>query len=318
MMNKFFKIFLSTLIFPFITLSAQTDCIDGWKASLELLLWSAQQSGSDNWGQIFENPSVNKNIEILDVPFGINAGVRGSLSKENNSYETLLKYTWFSQTGNNQAQVNNPSYITSSFEGNLFIGNSDGSGLSGPTYRFAKISWNICFNMTDFELASSWYSCRSLKLRPFIGIKGGSINQTINTYWAQPTTGSFTATEDLKNNFWGIGPSIGIDTNWHLIDCLSLFGNVSGALVIGRWTFYDTYKNTEPKEIIINNPTRSGTSPMLSLFIGAQYNINRFNFKVGYEAQIWFEQFKLDTYNLALMNNHLTLQGATIGLDYKF
>jgi hypothetical protein len=310
--------FLTLLFFPFLNVFATPPCKENWQVSLDFLAWNANQSASDNWGQIFYDPAVNNNLKILSVPFDINYGLRGSIESQNNSYDILAQYTWFSQTGKNQAQVQAPSEIHSTFQGNLFIGNNMGTGLSGPIYRFAKISWNILFNIADIQLGTHYYPSPNISLKPFIGIKSGSINQTINTYWSEPTTGNFTATEDLKNNFWGIGPSIGINTTWHLFRDLSFIGNASAAVLVGQWNFYDVYNNTEPKKMIVNNPKRNGASTNLSLLLGFQYVYDPFVIKLGYEAQIWFEQYKLTTYNLGLANNHLTLQGITLGIDYKF
>jgi hypothetical protein len=313
-MNQCFKV-LNILFLIFINSSFYSD---EWKASLEFLAWNAEQSGADNWGQEFENPNMNNNLTILDVPFEINLGLRGSLTNSCGYFESALRYTWYSITGKRQASISSPGYITSAYMGNYYIGNADGSGLSGPKYRYAKMKWNISMNIIDYEFGTSYNATNSIVFSPFIGIKGGTINQTINTFWALPTVGSFTAVEDLENNFWGIGPSIGIHTSWQLFDHISLFANATGALVVGRWTFMDVYKNTQPKEVIINNPSRWGVSPMLSIFMGFEYQLNCWSLRLGYESQLWLEQMKLDIYNLALMNNHLIVQGLTFGFDYKF
>lgn len=289
-----------------------------YKVSLDLLFWNAEQSGSDNWAQIFYNPEVNNNLKLLSVPFNINLGLRGSVAYQYDDLESRIKYTWFSTTGKNQTQVNSPSLIHSTFLGNFFVGNSEASGLSGATYRQAAIQWKINMNMADVELATNWFASKYIGCRAFFGVKGGSINQYIQSNWEKPTEGTFIAQENLKNDFSGIGPLVGLDSDWHFTDSLSIFANASAALVVGKWTLYDTYQNTEPKKIVINSPSRYGSSPMFSLLMGAKWYKNGFSIKVGYEGQLWFEQAKLITYNLSLMNNHLTIQGVTLSLDYKF
>ncbi len=88
-MNRCFK-FLNILFLIFIHSNLQCN---EWKASLEFLVWNAEQSGADNWGQVFENPNVNNNLTILDVPFGLNLGLRGSLTKSCGYFDSALRYT---------------------------------------------------------------------------------------------------------------------------------------------------------------------------------------------------------------------------------
>jgi len=74
--------------------------------------------------------------------------------------------------------------------------------------------------MFDWELGRSYWISKNLSLRPFFGIKGGWINQSINgTYYNLIINNVLTnnlGTEHLKNNFWGIGPLGGINTNWRI------------------------------------------------------------------------------------------------------
>lgn len=132
----------------------------------------------------------------------------------------------------------------------------------------------------------------ALTLRPFFGLKGGWIDQTIHTRWQNPIGSALvfsSATENLKENFWCIGPSGGLDTKWHLArycsHTFSLFGDFSGALLWGKWTFEDVYKNNAPAEVLVTQPDVVGGTSTLRTIMGLQWDATtdrqRFFYSVG-------------------------------------
>ena len=46
----------------------------------DLLLWSASQSGSENWSEIFTTSGSTTNVDILAVDFGWDVGLRAGLN----------------------------------------------------------------------------------------------------------------------------------------------------------------------------------------------------------------------------------------------
>ncbi len=63
------------------------------------------------------------------------------------------------------------------------------------------------------------------------------------------------ATEHLKNDFWGVGPSFGIDSAWKIYTTnnsnFNIFANFSGALLWGHWSFSDVYQNNAPVAVTV-------------------------------------------------------------------
>ena len=43
------------------------------------------------------------------------------------------------------------------------------------------------FNIFDWELGRNFWVSKALSLRPFLGLKGGWIHQSIHTKWQNPT-----------------------------------------------------------------------------------------------------------------------------------
>lgn len=103
--------------------------------------------------------------------------------------------------------------IHSAFSGNFYANNTNGNGLSGPFYHDAKIKWNFLYNNIDWELVYH-FNDDKYNIRPFVGLKVAFLNQNIDTQWQTPYDNVFKlpistfsiATENITNNFWGVGP----------------------------------------------------------------------------------------------------------------
>nr|NGX26747.1 hypothetical protein [Chlamydiota bacterium] len=295
----------------------------------DFLVWCTSEASTENWGQVFTTEGSTENIDLLSVSFGCDFGFRLGLdySTCHDGWDLLGSYTWYRSVGKDSARTDGE--ITSAFLGNFYINNADGGKLSGPTYRSASIRWKIALNIFDAELGRLFCASECLTLRPFIGLKGGWIDQSIDTKWQDPTDPAllFTkASEDLKNDFWGIGPSAGLNLNWILCgtEChtFSLFNDLSGALMYGRWTFKDRYQNDRSEVVIIDLSKIDGAAPMIRDFIGLGWKREGkcycFAVRLGYEAQFWLSQLQFYTLNGGRLDNILTLQGGSLDVRFAF
>lgn len=303
----------------------------------DVLIWKAAQSGAENWAQVFETSDNVVNVDILRVSFGCDVGFRAGFGwcLPCDQWDTQLYYTRFHTEGKDRASTNGE--IASSFLGNFYIANSDGL-KTGPTYQKAAIEWTISFNVFDWELGRDFCICQDFSLRPFIGLKGGWINQTIDSKWQTPIFPNpdpffppipfDRAEENLKNHFWGIGPSTGLNLKceWATFcrHSFSLFGDFSGALLYGHWDFRDFYQNDKLEEVSIDVPNINGAAAMLRGFVGigwaTDFNNQQqsFSVKLGYEAQFWLSQLQFYSLNTGRLNNELTLQGGTVDFQFNF
>lgn len=300
----------------------------------DVLVWSLQESGTENWAQTYSPKSSKEKIDILQVEFPLDVGLRigvGNLLKHD-KWDLQLSYTWFRTQGKDH--ISTSDKIASSFLGNFFIDNSFGISDSGPTYHEAAIDWTICFNVFDWELGRKYWVSKALLLHPFIGLKGGWIHQRIHSNWKNPEDPYLflnpfnSAVEIIKNNFWGIGPSTGLHTVWELAsfsrNAFSLFSDFSGALMWGHWTFDDVYKNDISEKVSIDLPSINGASFMLSAFSGLEWNAKFhrdrlcFSIRCGLEMQFWLDQLQFYSFNAGRLVNVVTLQGGTIDFRFDF
>jgi len=297
-----------------------------------IIAWSAQEAGADCWAEVITRNASSISDDIQQVNFNWNVGFRIGMGygMSHDQWDTQVYYTWFHTRGKDHASQQGAE-VHSAFLGNFYVENSKGAGLSGPYYESASINWTIHFNMFDWELGRNFWTTKSLALRPFIGLKGGWIHQFINSQWNHPisplTTPFNVGIENIKNNFWGIGPEVGINTKWVLHnehnDVFSIFGDLSGAIMWGHWSFSDGYQNDIQQQVIVDlQPVNSGAY-MVKAFAGLEWEIThktnfQFSTKLGYEMQFWLDQLQFYSFTGGRQDNLLTLQGGTIAFCFAF
>lgn len=292
---------------------------------IDLLWWEARESGADNWAQIITPAGEQRSATLIDAPFDWHTGFRIGFTHAlgPDCYDVTLAYTHYQTTASNH--VNGP--VFSAFDGNFFANNTDGSDF-GPNYQSASIRWKFFYNTIDLDLGRPFKLDPVLQLHPHIGIKAASINQKIYTSWFNPTVATnFTvASENVKNDFWGIGPTIGVDTRWPIYcstcQSLHLIGNVTAGLLWGQWHFNEVYSNNSPVNITVKLDSVYGASPMADGLLGLEW-LYRFaksdvSVRLAYEAQVWFDQLQFYSLNLGRLNKPVSLQGGNVEFRIKF
>lgn len=292
---------------------------------VELLMWQVRESGADNWGQLATTSGSQTLFKVLDAPFNWDTGVRIGIGHEFNQgeYDVILAYTHYQATASNQAS----GVVISSFDGNYFANNLNGTSLD-LSYKNANIRYQFFFNTVDLTLGKNYKLDSTFQFHPYIGIKAASINQNIYSNWMNPTTTTtFSAgTENLKNNFSGVGPTIGVDSNWSIYtnttQSIALAGNLIGGLLYGHTSLSDIYANNQPTTITVHNNSINGVSPMLGGLLGLQWNCHfaksDISIRLGYEAQIWFNQVQFYSLNLGKIIRPVSLQGGDVEFRFNF
>lgn len=293
-------------------------------AVVDLLIWQAREGGADNWAKTITPAGAQQTAQLADAPFNWNEGVRLSIGHyfpENSDIN--LAFTHYTTTATNQIA----GVVYSSLDANYFANNTNGASF-GPSYSNANVRWQLFYNNLDLELGHDFRLDSLLMLHPHFGLEFASIDQTIYTNWNNPTTTStFTsASENLKNDFSGIGPVFGVDSLWSLYSgshqSFNIVGNLTTALVWGEWTFKDVYNNNKPVTITVNSDGVNGLSPMIGGLLGVQWNMTmpttELHVRLGYEEQIWFNQMQIYFLDTGKMNRTTTFQGANLQIKFNF
>ncbi len=321
-MKKLIGILLLTLVTQAHAASAAQDANFGF---LDLLIWQFNEAGSENWAERIEAPGLTQSGVLLSVPFHWNTGVRAGIGHRFSGSEIDVKlvYTNFKT----QASDSATGFLYSPFDGNYFANNTNGAQF-GPSYRGANVSWHVNYNTLDLQAGRSFQPSNRLALHPFVGLKAATINQAFNTNWLNPVNVvNFTvASEDLKNNFAGIGPSFGVDSTWSLYQSpkmsLNLLGNIATALLVGHWNFNEIYTNNAPTTINVNVSSVNAVSPYVGGLMGLEWlnHLDRADVRVrlAYEGQVWFNQLQFYSLDMGRTNHLLSVQGSDLEFLVNF
>ncbi len=302
-----------------------------------LLYWKVTEGSAENWAQVITPPGSSfGSATLIDAPFEWRAGFRiGAAYQPAPDFDATLYYTHFGTQAVNAAA----GEVYSAYLGNFFAGNPDGADF-GPHYRQANVDWDFQFHTIDLEFGRRFAVSPALYLRPFVGLKSAVIRQTIDTQWRNPIDSSSqtylfsTAVEQVRQDFWSLGPSLGAEAVIPLSSspkyALSFFASPSGALMYGEWRFSDRFQTDGPTSTAIPNPTAiainsspiHGAATMARGVLGFEWTqqFARLNTRVrlGYEAQIWLNQMQYYSYNMGRLNNLTSLHGGTLDFTLEF
>jgi hypothetical protein len=308
---------------------------DLWAAAT---LWHADQGGSE-WAVKYEQEHATEvEGDVRAVDFGWNWGFKvggGYNMMKHDEWDTQLYYTWFRASKEEEAGVptsvlvpNESGTLTDVAVDSLYtfpqsIGTYDANNI----FKNGEIDWHINFNMFDWELGRGYMVSKHLMLRPHVGIKGGWIHQNIHGHFNSFVDAR--RTYHFKNNFWGVGPSGGVNTKWELGNWSSHYfsfcGDFMAAYMYGRVNNHFEQNDPSFNEIELKAEDRHLGQTMLQAFLGFGWDTNfnddqcHFCLRLGYEYQHWFNQLQSFTnFEYHRENFDLTLQGGTLDVRLDF
>lgn len=328
------KIFLTLLAFSLPlyaekglpNLSTRNDpSSSNFSFSADFLAWFASQEVVSIWADVItigDNTST-WNAKGFDFNWDYGFRVGADYGFTHDGWDIAAYWTWFRTDATHTIPYTPNSTISPEFFAAFLSGNSPQS---------MSTHWSLLFNLIDLELGRSYWVSHFLALKPFVGIKGSWIHQAIDAKYSNLTINhAFTHTsalEHVKNNFWGVGPSGGVNTKWQIrqfgMHALDFFGDFSMASLWGSWNCSDFYINSNNISSSVNTPPDSLGALMFRGFWGFEWEVGtcntntRFAIKLGYEMQIWLNQLRIATFQLQRLHGDLTLQGATLNARLDF
>ncbi len=294
----------------------------------ELLVWKLREVGNEDWAQTISPSGITQSAKLINAPFQWDPGFKVGIGRIscNDIWDASLVYTHFDTKGSRS--VNAPSGgVYSGFDGNFFVNNPDGNDF-GPNYKNAGIDWKFYYDTFDLIAGFTFPIDSVLILKPTFGLKGAIIHQTLYSQWENPTvpTTFTTGKETLKQNFWGIGPTIGLETIWPIKKvchtALNLFGNITGGILAGKWEFSENYLNTTPTSVTVNLDNLVSASTLATGIVGLEWigNYQDMNIivQLGYEAQVWFNHVQYYSFSMGRLDTLMSLQGGVLDLYVNF
>ena len=195
-----------------------------WNTSLDTLTYAKTGFGVD--------PSAPhlKHGKIQPVNWGWDPGFKIGINWNfpHGCWDMILQYTWLDAQATG---TTNSSTIACGFP-TFFPTNH-----MEPIQR-AHAHFDLTYQLADLEIGRNYYVSRTLKLRPFVGLKGTWQRQNYDVSYISHTQKQFYdyhVTFDHK--LWGLGARGGIHSSWHFSKVFSLYGNLA---LSSMWLNYDT------------------------------------------------------------------------------
>ncbi len=247
----------------------------------EYLLWRTRQEGMEF--------ATSKSVR-----FGFDSGFRFGFGVHlpYDGWDTYVNYTWFSPV---HSQNKHGSFYP------LFL--FEGAGSQGSSVAEAHARWKLELNVLDVEIGRVYHLSKTLIFRPFVGIKGAWIDQHAHIHYA----GGFipagqTFRTHFENDFKGAGPLLGIESNWEMGAGLSLFGDLSTAIIVGHFDNEQEQLQLDNAEVVDLNSAFNLVSPFLQMIAGLAWDLNfskdryHVGLRAGFETQFWWDQNQIEQF----------------------
>lgn len=225
-------------LLAFILINGLSLCVHAetqWSVFEDLLWWHASEQPTSIWAYQFMLKTLSgdqgTHFTEPNTYFKWSPGVRvGGQYKSDNHLDFKLYWTHYSTKTDESLKAP---------EGQLLLPQFFNGFTAQNVYNSAKMDWRIKMNMLDAKVGYDFNPLDSLTIHPSIGIKGGTINQSIHSAWEMTFLDLplYNATEDLKNNFSGLGPSIGLDGAWHIYKGFGIQSHLETALLWGALAY---------------------------------------------------------------------------------
>jgi hypothetical protein len=272
----------------------------------------------------------------FDWDWGVKVGI--GYNYEHDNWESNLLFTYFGSNESDKTQVAGASVIYP----------TNGRSDEPVEYSFASSQMKFVYDNLDLELARSFFVSQNLALKPHFGLKNTWLDiQKYNKYVGTQRVLSYIEDDhhrifvnDLnrsgtlfyksKSKFWGIGPTLGLNTKWYLCNGFGLFGDVSGALLWSYFQMREVTKETlssassEEGDIAVGSKNTTFTYsenthrfvPTAQFAIGISYdcymndNKQHVNVSLGWETLHYWNAYK--TWE------NVSMQGVTLNVRLDF
>lgn len=199
---------------------------------------------------------------------------------------------------------------------------------------YGKVNWDFHFNSLDFEMGYDYFFSHRFSVRPHMGIKAAWLDMDYRVKYLEALVVSAgdIETMDAKgdSDYWAVGPRFGIDGYLHIGWGFSIYGQISGSLLYGR---YDTKYDQSVVSTVPNSPIVVDFDIKQDDFYRLRSNLQMalgvewaycyagdylFALHLGWETQYWWNQLEMPFFGYFQPDGDLTLSGLTAGARFDF
>lgn len=315
-------------------LDSAHGCISGFSIEGEFLWWRAH---IDSLDYVVSNnsplgPTPDRSGRFHEPNFEFDPGVRVSMGYDfgHQNWDIFLRWTYHYTSPTHSISIN-PANAVLAPTRDFFAPSGDETITFSES---ASIRWTDRINVLDFEMGYDHFFSRRFSIRPNFGVKAAWIDMDNSIRYgdatALDTTGGnlvLLGTVRIRNktDFWGVGPSIGIDGYLHIGWGVSLYTTASTAFLYGQYdtTLKQSSTLPTPSSITIRQDDFFRQRAMGQLIVGAEWATcfsekYMLSLHVGWEGQYWWDQSEFRYAAEAERSGDLTFTGLDVGARFDF
>lgn len=302
----------------------------------DLLVWQAHENGL-GYAIKAQTPqplsSALYKSSVKNMEFDWDCGFRLGLgwNTPHDGWDLGVNWTWFQNKAKGAANVNSS---------HILLPTNAYAPADIPLTGFSKATshYRLHLNLLDLDLGREFFVSKWMTLRPFISLRSGWIYQNTHATFCEGVpstslTGSFLKAE---NNYWGIGPRMGLNTQWGLGHGISLFGNAGASLLYGFFHLENYQKQIlggSSNDAVTNKDSVRVGRAISELALGVRWDTMfaddrcHFGIQAGWEHLMFFEQNQFKKFsgttsassgNYVNSQGSLTIQGWTLSARLDF
>jgi len=273
---------------------------------VEPLYWQASEHV--DWAYVNDRATPNTHDAYKTISFDYAPGIRLGFGIDAN-VDNEFYYTHFDTSTKDSV---NGGYIVSAFTGSTAVKPYD-----GYAYNAGQVQYDIKYDMFEWDLGKRFNVNKVIMLKPIVGLAAGTIKQDIDSsFQGDPLS----VTENLTNDFIGVGPKVGIDTELTLLNSdktqFKFIADFTSYYLWGHWDISDKLNGNTSNTVYVNIDDREMGSLGLQAMMGFKLQHNQFSASLGYEINDWLNQVQFFDDATGAHDNNLVLQGLELKLAY--
>ena len=261
------------------------------------------------------NPALSPNWIIYDISPGYHFGFDAEIAAIFHGVNSRLSLDWERFHMDNESNAQNVPSVD-------MIGPFFEIGPDASFYKKSTGYVNFHFEEINLDYGTLVNFGNRLSMELFSGVSFSRIIQYRKTHFADYQHAA-QRTIKVPSKFWGIGPQIGVDFAYRIIEGLKFIGNTKASLYVGRLWNKTTYSTTSNELNVLGGPNpniqtttvynRAGVVPGFEGMLGFAYDIPFLcNYLVKLEAG-YLAQIYLNAIRSIDMGSEVSLTGAQTG-----
>lgn len=303
--------------------SASYQCVDGWDVFItaDYIYWNWQQESMQMGVLDPEDQGAHEAVfQYPGYASGFQVGLGFNMPGMDN-WNLYSEYTWYKNS--------NTKSVSSTAAVPLNVLNLHGrtkTYVVGTTTSEVEMQ----FDALDFLVRRPFYFGKKLTANVSLGLKALWITQNFN----RTLVGSELLNDELealnsssavKQTTWGLGPKIGIETNWILGCGFQIMGNLSTSVLSTSYNVTGTLETLDGSDSFNCLHNYGVLRPVTEAFLGLGWNTGfcdnsyRLALSVGYDFDVYWS-YNLIDYAVENRKNvgDMYLQGLNIGARFDF